>query len=212
MEGTPGTQNPAGNKESEQEPYKKCETDFFFYFHVGYSVSERCDIINDMEMSWGKNANLVIKTKTGQVSVEADSRLVMSHRKSDEGDFVVTGAGEYEVEGISVFGYQVGEQIIFVIQGEEVRVLWLGELATLPDEKIIGKLENIDVLVLGCGGLENKAWVELIGKLEPYYVIPLGEQKESFIAAYEHGSRTVKSLNVSRLSLTDEVTEVIVFE
>jgi hypothetical protein len=48
--------------------------------------------------------------------------------------------------------------------------------------------------------------------VEPYYVIPLGEQKESFIAAYEHGSKAVKSLNVSRLSLTDEVTEVIVFE
>lgn len=164
-----------------------------------------------MEISCANSEDLKIKTKTGVVLIQED-KLVMSHRKSEEGDFVVTGPGEYEVEGISVFGYQVGEQTLYVIQGEDVRVLWLGKLANLPGEKVFGELENIDIVALTTGGMEDKTLVELIGKLEPYYVIPLGGQRDSLITAYEHGSKAVKSLNVSRLSLTDEVTEVIVFE
>ncbi len=58
----------------------------------------------------------------------------------------------------------------------------------------------------------DKELGELIGKLEPYYVIPLGEGQEQFITSYEHSSRTVKALNISKLSLNDEVTEVILFE
>lgn len=166
-----------------------------------------------MEISWSKEASLKVKTKHGLVSVVGQT-LVMAHRKSEEADFIVSGAGEYEVEGISVFGYQAGKEVVYVIQGEDVRVLWLGKLATALDEKTLGELENIDVVAFetGEGALDNKAYVELVGKLEPYYVIPLGSDKEGFVQAYEHGSKVVKSLSVSRLSLTDEVTEVILFE
>lgn len=165
-----------------------------------------------MEITKVKDSTLKIKTKTGAVTL-TPTQLVMVHKKAETADFVVMGPGEYEVEGISVFGYQSGSQVIYVIQVDDLRVLYLGQLSEAITEKTMGELENIDVVIFETeGGVSNKESSDLIAKLEPYYVIPLGSGRDAFIAIYEHGSRVVKSLNVNRMSLSEDVTEVIVLE
>lgn len=165
-----------------------------------------------MEITKVKDSTVKIKTKTGAVLL-TPAQLQMVHKKAETEDFVVTGPGEYEVEGISVFGYQSGSQVIYVIQADELRVLYLGALSEAIAEKTMGELENIDVVIFDMGeGVGSKELSDLVAKLEPYYVIPLGEGSDGFITSYEHGSRAVKSLNLNRLSLSDEVTEVITFE
>jgi L-ascorbate metabolism protein UlaG (beta-lactamase superfamily) len=163
-----------------------------------------------MDISYLKNSSFKIKAKSGAVVTDI-ANLTISHKAGGE-DFVITNPGEYEVEGISVFGYKAEDSNIYVVQFEDIRVLYLGELAKPLTEKNITDLENIDVVLTPVDTMPIKDIVEMVAKLEPYYVLPYGEMTAKFIAAYEHGSRVVKSLNLSKVSLPEDLTEVITFE
>jgi len=163
-----------------------------------------------MDISYLGKGNFKIRAKTGSVLTE-DNRLSITH-KSGGDDFVINQSGEYEVEGISVFGYKAEENIVYVVQFEDMRVAYLGNLSKTLAEKTISELENIDVVILGVDTLASKELIEVIAKLEPYFVLPYGEQTAKFVSAYEHGSRVVKSLNLSRAGLSEDLTEVITFE
>lgn len=163
-----------------------------------------------MDISYLKDASFKIKAKNGTVTTGTEV-LSVSH-KSGGDDFVIAGPGEYEVEGVSVFGYRSNEDNIYVVQFEDVRVLFLGNITKLLSEKAITELENIDVVIVSCDSLQAKDLVEMMTKLEPYYILPYGEMKEKFVSVYEHGSRSVKNLNLSKNSLNEDLTEVIVFE
>jgi hypothetical protein len=138
-------------------------------------------------------------------------KLVITHKSGGE-DFVITEPGEYEVEGISVFGYQVEGTNVYVVQYEDVRALYLDGLSKPLDEKVVSELENIDVVMVSTDAMNVKDAVGLVSKIEPYYVLPFGEATAKFIAQYEHGSRVVKSLNLSKVTLPEDLTEVIVFD
>ena len=146
----------------------------------------------------------------GIVTVALD-KLTISHKSGGE-DFVINEPGEYEVEGISVFGHRVEEMNAYIVQSEDVRVLYLGNLTKTLSEKNITELENIDAVIICVDYMASQDLLELVAKLEPYYVLPYGTQVDKFIAAYEHGSRSVKSLSLSKLSLNEDLTEVIVFD
>lgn len=163
-----------------------------------------------MDISYVGKEIFKIKTKTGVVSATPES-LTISH-KSGGDDFVITLPGEYEVEGISVFGYKTEGNNVYVIQCDEMRICYLGNLEKMLGEKTVSELENIDVVIVSTEMMPMKDLVEVISKLEPYYVLPYGENKDKFIASYEHSSRSVKSLNLNKLSLNEDLTEVIVFE
>lgn len=163
-----------------------------------------------MDISYLKNSSFKIKAKQGAVVTDTTS-LTISHKAGGE-DFVITNPGEYEVEGISVFGYKAEESNIYVVQFEDVRVLYLGDISKPLSEKNITELENIDVVITPVDTLPIKEIVEMVAKLEPYYVLPYGEMISKFVATYEHGSRSVKSLNLSKVSLPEDLTEVITFE
>ena len=163
-----------------------------------------------MDISYLGKDSFKIKAKVGTI-VANSSELTISHKNGGE-DFVITDPGEYEVEGISVFGYKAEKSTVYVVQFEDMRVAYLGNLAVTLSEKNITELENIDVVIVSSDSMATKDLVEVVSKLEPYYVLPYGEQKDKFIASYEHSSRTVKSLNLSKITLPDDLTEVIVFE
>lgn len=163
-----------------------------------------------MDISYLQKEGFKIKAKVGTI-VATPSNLTISHKTGGE-DFVITHPGEYEVEGISVFGYKTIESNIFVIQFEDLRVAYLGNLSAPLSEKSISELENTDVVIVSTDFISLKELVELVSKLEPYFVLPYGEGTAKFIASYEHSSRTVKNLNLSKSSLSEDLTEVIVFE
>jgi hypothetical protein len=163
-----------------------------------------------MDISYVGKDSFKIKAKTGSVLAEA-AKLTISHKTGGD-DFVITDPGEYEVEGISVFGYKTESETIYVVQFDDIRVAYLGNLSKLLSEKNISELENIDVVIVSTDSLAVKELTDVVSKLEPYYVLPYGEQVAKFVAAYEHASRSVKSLNLSKLSLNDDLTEVITFE
>lgn len=163
-----------------------------------------------MDISYLGKADFKIKAKVGTILATAKS-LTIAHKTGGE-DFSISEPGEYEVEGISVFGYKNEETKVYVVQFDDIRVAYLGDIEKPLSEKAIGELENIDVVIFCTDLMPTKDLVELVSKLEPYYVLPYGEQTAKFIASYEHGSRSVKSLNLSKVSLPEDLTEVIVFD
>jgi len=163
-----------------------------------------------MDISYLKGESFKIKAKTGSV-VLAPAALTISHKAGGD-DFVINNPGEYEVEGISVFGYKAETENVYVVQFEDLRVLYLGNLSKPLSEKVVSELENIDVVIVSCDVMSPKDVIETVAKIEPYYVLPYGEMTTKFIASYEHGSRSVKSLSLSKLTLPEDLTEVITFE
>ncbi len=163
-----------------------------------------------MEITHQAKDSFKLKAKTGVVLMSGEE-ITMTHKGEGE-DFVINQPGEYEVEGISVFGYQSDESRVYITQVEDLRVLYLGKLGKPLSEKATQELENIDVVIVSTDVLTSKVLSDIVAKLEPYYVLPYGEKVKEFIASYDHGSRSVASLNLSRLSLSEDLTEVIVFE
>jgi len=120
--------------------------------------------------------------------------VTVSHQHPDhnnvsfvEGEpFVISDPGEYEVKGISVFGYPTyhdsksgsirGTNTIYLIESEDLRICHLGDLGGTIPAKIIEELGEIDMLMVPVGGvytLGPKEAVELIGQLEPKIVLPM---------------------------------------
>ena len=218
-----------------------------------------------MEISYLGHASFKIKAKSGTIVTDPYGELVgwrmpavsadivtLSHAHDDHNNagvvagtskaskpFLISEPGEYEIEGISIFGYRTwhdekggeerGENNIFVLQAEDIRILHLGDLGHQLSEKLIDELNGIDILMIPVGGvytLNVQEAIKVIEAIDPLYVLPMHyrterhDQKEfgglqtaqEFVSAYGHTSRTVKSLVVSKISLPQDVTEVIVFE
>jgi L-ascorbate metabolism protein UlaG (beta-lactamase superfamily) len=164
-----------------------------------------------MEISYLGKARFKVKTKLGIVTTETD-HVAVAHKGETGPGFVIREPGEYEIEGISVFGYQAGESVVYVIQVEDMRILHLDSLSKALSEQVLSDLETVDVVLVPTDTLGAKEAVELMGKLEPYYILPYGEDVSKFITSFDHGSRSVKSLALSKLSLPEDLTEVIVFD
>lgn len=157
-----------------------------------------------------------------------------------KGPFVITEAGEYEIEGVSVFGYQSyhdnskgeerGENNVYIIQIDGVRVAHLGDLGHLLSDSLISEIDGVDVLMIPVGGVYTigvKDAIKTIESISPSIVIPMHYKTnkhnsetfselftlEDFLKEYEGEVRKVEDkLSVSKLSLTEDSTEMVVFE
>lgn len=100
--------------------------------------------------------------------------------------FIISQPGEYEVGGISVFGYpsfhdsqkgaERGNNTIFKILIDEISICHLGDLGHTLDAATIEEIGQVDVLLCPVGGeftINPKQAVEVIQKFEPSYVIPM---------------------------------------
>lgn len=105
--------------------------------------------------------------------------------------FVVTHPGEYEVQGISVYGYpsyhddkqgeERGKNVMYSIFLDDVHILHLGDLGHTLDEKMIQEIPDIDVLLVPVGGvytIDPQQAIEVINLLEPAYVVPMHYQTD----------------------------------
>lgn len=155
--------------------------------------------------------------------------------------FVISEPGEYEIEGVSVFGYSTyhddkkgeerGENIVFVVQAEGIRVVHLGDLGHNLSEKMIEMLDGVDILLVPVGGvytIDAKIALDIIENVGPYVVIPMHYRTkdhdakvfgdvaplEEFVSLYGGEVREIEDdkYSVSRISLSEDATEVVVFK
>jgi L-ascorbate metabolism protein UlaG (beta-lactamase superfamily) len=121
--------------------------------------------------------------------------LLVSHQHFDHNNtkgiegkpFLIEGPGEYEVKGIGVWGIPAfhddlrgkerGENTIYLIEAEEVRVCHLGDLGQkeLTSEQI-EKIGRVDVLMIPVGGvytINGYDAPKIISQIEPRIVVPM---------------------------------------
>lgn len=100
--------------------------------------------------------------------------------------FVIDQAGEYEVGGITVFGYPTfhdsangaerGKNIIYSIYVDDVHILHLGDLGHTLTEKQTEEITDVDILLCPVGGtfsLDPQQAVDVIAALEPRMIVPM---------------------------------------
>lgn len=150
--------------------------------------------------------------------------------------FFVDTPGEYEIGGVSVFGVKTfhdqtqgaerGDNIVFTILLDDMRVCHLGDLGHELTPQQIAKIGAVDILLCPVGGvftIDPKTAVTVIQALEPSIVIPMhyktpahdekvfGEMSslEEFLKEYGVEVEAEEKLNIDRSRLPEE-TEVVV--
>lgn len=217
-----------------------------------------------MEISYLGHASFKIKTKAGTLVTDpydvatglkmptvSGDIVTASHDHHDHNNikavsgtarrkepFAIREPGEYEVEGISVFGYRTyhdgkqgeerGENTIFVVQAEDLRVLHLGDLGHKLTDRLIDELDGVDVLMIPVGGvytIDAKQAAEIVKEIEPTYILPMhyktkehnqqtfGKMDEvgKFLEALDYSTREVKTLSLTKAGLPPDSTEIVVF-
>jgi L-ascorbate metabolism protein UlaG (beta-lactamase superfamily) len=146
----------------------------------------------------GKEVTIVTDPYDSSIGIkfpklEADI-VTISHSHSDHGKlslvegspFAITGPGEYEVKGISIFGVgsfhdkssgsERGNNTIYSIEIDNVKVCHLGDLGHSLSESQIEDIGAVDILLVPVGGfytIDAEEAVKVVGALEPKIVIPM---------------------------------------
>jgi L-ascorbate metabolism protein UlaG (beta-lactamase superfamily) len=147
--------------------------------------------------------------------------------------FVISGPGEYEVEGIFVIGVatahdakngqELGRNTAYIIEFEDLCICHLGDLGQTLTQEQIEQLDGVDILLVPVGGrttLTGAKAAEVVGMLEPSIVIPMhykipglampldGVQRFLKEMAVESPER-LEVLNITKSQLTEETRLVL---
>jgi hypothetical protein len=97
--------------------------------------------------------------------------------------FVISDPGEYEVQGLFVFGMALpnaeekgSRDLVYRFEIEGISIGFIGSLKRALHEEELSRLEDIDILLLPVGGQDGtvKQAIETINVIEPRIVIPMG--------------------------------------
>lgn len=169
---------------------------------------ETNDKINKMEITYLGHSSFRIKGKDVYLvtdpfahpdlgfkfpKVEADI-VTVSHDHRDHNavneiggnPFIISGPGEYEVKGVSVFGIssfhdaklgkERGPNTIYVIEMDGLRICHLGDLGEALSDKQLEEINGVDVLMVPIGGiwtLNPEQTLSIVSAIEPSIVLPM---------------------------------------
>lgn len=198
----------------------------------------------------GKSASLVTDPYDSSVGfkfpkIEADF-VTISHDHFDHNqEQLVTGArkiikgpGEYEISGISVIGIpsfhdnskgsERGNNTIYVIEVDDLRICHLGDLGHELDQPAIDQIGTIEILMVPVGGvysLDPTQAVKVVQSIEPSIVIPMhykmegmGEQfssmnpVEDFLKNLGSPTENLPKLTLQKEDLADSELKICVLE
>lgn len=152
--------------------------------------------------------------------------------------FIIDAPGEYEVEGVSVFGVETfhddkkgeerGKNIVFGVLIDGVSVVHLGDLGHQLSERQVGELNGVDVLLCPVGGhytVGPKDVSGLVNALEPSILVPMHYRSEKhnrevfakvatldeFVKEFGAEVKREEKLAVTKTTLPEEL-EVVVLE
>ncbi len=104
---------------------------------------------------------------------------------------VVKAPGEYEISGVSLTGIktyhdaqkgqQMGPNVVFVIEMEDLRICHLGDLGHVPTAEQVEQIDGVDVLLIPVGGVTTinaEQAAEIIRLVEPKLTIPMHYQTD----------------------------------
>lgn len=99
---------------------------------------------------------------------------------------IVSGPGEYEIKGISIFGIpsfhdkkrgaERGSNTIYTIRMEGINLCHLGDLGEKLSEEQAGEIGSVDILFIPVGGvytIDQGEAAEIVSVIDPRVVIPM---------------------------------------
>lgn len=147
--------------------------------------------------SFGADVALVSLNHPDMNGVEVVSR-------GDKNPFVISGPGEYEIQGISIRGFGVPVHYedtlyyntVYRVVMETMQLCFLGVLTKteLPAE-LLEDLDDIDILFVPVGSswLSPKDAQKLIVSLEPKIIIPMYEDETSLASLLKESGKKANS-------------------
>jgi len=157
----------------------------FFQIQVSYNKGEQITLAID---PFDEAIGLKVPSLSADILLISHSHHDHSNKKAIKGTpFLIEGPGEYEVKGIfiqgipsfhdNVQGKQRGQNTIYTIEAEDVRLCHLGDLGQkeLTSEQI-EEIGDVDILMIPVGGvytINSKEANRIIAQLEPRIVIPM---------------------------------------
>jgi len=199
----------------------------------GKTASVICDPFDPKEVGLKFTANEAdIVTSSHQHLDHHNLEAVKGAKK------VIDGPGEYEISGISIIGInsyhdnkkgeEMGRNIIFIFEIDNLRIAHLGDLGYVLTEKEAEELGEIDILMLPVGGvhsLNSEQAAEIVRLVEPILVIPMHfkveginleafgklDPVETFLKEVELPVEKLPKLSVKK-ELLGEETKVIILE
>jgi len=147
--------------------------------------------------------------------------------------YVISGPGEYEVNGIFVWGIPTyhdgkkgqerGKNTAYVLEIEGLSICHLGDLGHIPSQEQIEAMDGIDVLLVPVGGrhvLDSAAAAETVNLLEPSIVIPMhypvpglktkGDPVDRFLKEMAVGSlEPLEKLSITKSGLSEQTRVVL---
>ncbi len=138
--------------------------------------------------------------------------------------FVLENPGEYEVNGVFIYGIPVNDKTIFRFLIEGLNVVQLGRLDSELKDEQLEKLNNVDILLIPVGGskqvLDGRAAKKLTSEIDPRIIIPICyqlpklkeklDQLEVFLKAAGRKPTKEEKLKISKKDLLTEETKIIV--
>lgn len=110
---------------------------------------------------------------------------------------VVRGPGEYEVNGIKIYGYPTfhdsengskrGKNTIYLLKVDGVNILHCGDLGHILSDALLEEIDEVHILLVPTGGfytINEKEALAVVRQVDPSIVIPMhykqDKMKESF--------------------------------
>lgn len=128
--------------------------------------------------------------------------------------FIILGPGEYEIKDVyivgipsfhdSVEGKEKGQNTIYVIDAEDLRVCHLGDLGQKElTEDQLEKIGEVDVLMIPVGGdftISEKEAVKIMSQIEPKITIPMHYSIPKLKVRLEGVDKFLKALGIKSMN------------
>ena len=106
-------------------------------------------------------------------SLRGNFQLINGVGSYYESDVPITGIKTYHDE---VMGQKRGENVVYVIEADGMRLCHLGDLGHLLDDKTVGEIGPVDILLIPVGGtytIDAEEAVKVAAQLNPRLIIPM---------------------------------------
>lgn len=162
-----------------------------------------------------------------RVPRQAATLVTISHDHADHncvaaiksGAYIISGPGEYEVQGIFVLGVaafhdanngqDLGRNTAYRIEFENLSICHLGDLGHLPNQEQTELLTGADVLFLPVGGkntISASVAAEVVNILEPRIVVPMHYKVPGLLPALDSPKRFLSELGVDEAEKMETLT------
>ena len=153
------------------------------------------------------------------------SRPGKSREEITNGAFIIDSPGEYEVGGVRVLGVADGENNLYNIEIDGVKISHLGFLKNDLDDEKISIFDDSDIILIPVGNnevLDAEAAMKLINKLEPSIAIPMlysvkglktkRAQVTAFLKESEAKESPQPKLTIKKKDINEEEIKIVILE